>query len=85
MSQLTQPKTAVGIGQENARRRAYRLADETGETVTDEFEEWSDENIEWIREQVRSKPMYAVGLSLLAGAIVGAESCHDCEDSRFGA
>jgi ElaB/YqjD/DUF883 family membrane-anchored ribosome-binding protein len=64
-------KAAVASAREIA-ERAYRLADETRETVTDEFEEWSDENIESIREQVRSKPMYAVGLSLLAGAIVGA-------------
>ena len=64
-------KAAVASAREIA-ERAYRLADETRETVTDEFEEWSDENLESIREQVRSKPMYAVGLSLLAGAIVGA-------------
>ena len=64
-------QAAVASAREIA-ERAYRLADEARETVTDEFEEWSDENLESMREQVRSKPMSAVALSLLAGAIVGA-------------
>jgi len=64
-------QAAVASAKEMA-ERAYRLAEEARETVTDEFEEWSDENLESIREQVRSKPMAAVAMSLLAGAIVGA-------------
>jgi ElaB/YqjD/DUF883 family membrane-anchored ribosome-binding protein len=64
-------QAAVASAREIA-ERAYRLADEATETVTDEFEEWSDENLESMRDQVRSKPMSAVALSLLAGAIVGA-------------
>ncbi|HTE40078.1 MAG TPA: hypothetical protein VK629_04565 [Steroidobacteraceae bacterium] len=62
-------QAAVASAREIA-ERAYRLAEEA--TETDEFEEWSDENLESIREQVRSKPMAALAMSLLAGAIVGA-------------
>jgi ElaB/YqjD/DUF883 family membrane-anchored ribosome-binding protein len=64
-------QAAVATARELA-ERAYRLADEARDTLADEFEEWSDENLESIREQVRSKPMSAVAVSLLAGAIVGA-------------
>jgi len=64
-------QAAVASAREMA-ERAYRLAHEARDTVTDEFEEWSDENLESMRDQVRSKPMAAVAVSLLAGLIVGA-------------
>ena len=68
----TNAAQAAVVSAREIAERAYRLADEARETVTDEVEDWSDENLEPIFEQIRSKPMYAVGLSLLAGAIVGA-------------
>ena len=52
--------------------RAYRLADEARETVIEEVEDWTEENLGSVREQLRSKPMIAVAVSLLAGTIVGA-------------
>jgi len=64
-------QAAVASAREIA-ERAYRLAHEARETVADEFEEWSDENLESMRDQIRSKPMAAVALSLIAGLIVGA-------------
>ena len=63
-------QAAVASAQDIA-ERAYRLAAETSETVTEDVEDWSEENLASIREQVRSKPVSAVALSLLAGALVG--------------
>jgi len=52
--------------------RAYRLAEEARANVTEEVEVWADENLEAVRDQVRAKPVSAVALSMVAGAIVGA-------------
>lgn len=42
------------------------------EDVADQIEEWGSDNIESVRDVVRSQPLAAVALSMSAGALIGA-------------
>ncbi len=52
--------------------RAYRLADEATQSVTDDVEEWATDNLDAARETVREKPLAAVAVAMGVGAIFGA-------------
>ena len=42
------------------------------EDVTDRIEEWGSDNLESVRDAVRTQPLAAVALSMSAGALIGA-------------
>ena len=52
--------------------RAYRLADEARESVTDDVEEWASDNLDAARETVRGQPLAAIAVALGVGAFFGA-------------
>ena len=52
--------------------RAYRLADEARESVTDDVEEWASDNLDAARETVRGQPFAAIAVALGVGAFFGA-------------
>ena len=52
--------------------RAYHLADEATQSVTDDVEEWATDNLEAARETVREKPLAAVAVAMGVGALFGA-------------
>ena len=56
----------------NLAERAYRLADEARESVTDDVEEWAYDNLDAARETVRGQPLAAIAVALGVGAFFGA-------------
>ena len=52
--------------------RAYRLADEARESVTDDVEEWASDNLDAGRETIREQPLAAMALAMVVGALFGA-------------
>ena len=42
------------------------------EDVADRIEDWGSENLDSVRDVVRSQPLAAVALSMSAGALIGA-------------
>jgi ElaB/YqjD/DUF883 family membrane-anchored ribosome-binding protein len=42
------------------------------EDVADRIEEWGSDNLDSVRDVVRSQPLAAVALSMSAGALIGA-------------
>lgn len=52
--------------------RAYKLAEETATSVTDDVEEWASDNLDAARESVREQPLAAMALAMGVGAFIGA-------------
>ena len=57
---------------ENVAERAYRLAEEAVEQAADDVETWTNGNLDSAREAIRAQPLAAIGLSMGAGALLGA-------------
>ena len=57
---------------ENVAERAYRLAEEAVEQAANDVETWTNGNLDSVRESVRAQPLAAIGLSMGAGALLGA-------------
>ncbi len=53
---------------QDAVRNALRSAEDAAERI----EEWGSDNLESVREMVRSQPLATVALSMSAGALIGA-------------
>jgi ElaB/YqjD/DUF883 family membrane-anchored ribosome-binding protein len=51
---------------------AISSAEEAAYAAGDQLENWANENVEEVRDQVRSQPLAAMLLSMSAGALVGA-------------
>ena len=51
---------------------AVNAAKESASEAVERVEEWSNENLEPVREAVRMQPLAACMLSMSAGAIIGA-------------
>jgi ElaB/YqjD/DUF883 family membrane-anchored ribosome-binding protein len=51
---------------------AVRGAMRSVEDVADRLEEWGSDNLESMRDVVRSQPLAAVAISMSAGALLGA-------------
>jgi ElaB/YqjD/DUF883 family membrane-anchored ribosome-binding protein len=51
---------------------AVRSALRSVEDVADRVEEWGSDNLDTVRDAVRSQPLAAVALSMSAGALLGA-------------
>ena len=62
------------VGGDAAERMNTVLADamESVHDITDSIEDWGTDNIDSLRDQVRSQPLAAVVLSMGAGALLGA-------------
>ena len=56
----------------NLAERAYRLAHEARESVTDDVEEWASDNLDSARETVREQPLQAIAVATVVGALFGA-------------
>jgi ElaB/YqjD/DUF883 family membrane-anchored ribosome-binding protein len=56
----------------NLAERAYRLADEARESVTDDVGEWASDNLDTARETVRDQPLAAIAVAMGVGALFGA-------------
>ena len=52
--------------------RAYRLAEEAATNAAEEVEVWATDNLESVRESVRTQPFYAMALVMGAGLFLGA-------------
>ena len=57
---------------ENVAERAYHLAEEAVEQAADDVETWTNGNLDSAREAIRAQPLAAIGLSMGAGALLGA-------------
>jgi ElaB/YqjD/DUF883 family membrane-anchored ribosome-binding protein len=57
---------------ENIAQRAYQLAEEAVAEVADEVETWGNENLDTVRESVRTQPLSAVFLAMGMGALLGS-------------
>jgi ElaB/YqjD/DUF883 family membrane-anchored ribosome-binding protein len=57
---------------EGVAERAYRLAEDTARQTVDDVEVWANDNLDTVRDSIRSQPFAALGAALLAGAIFGA-------------
>ena len=57
---------------ENVAERAYRLAEEAVGHAADDVETWTKDNLDSVREAARAQPFAAIGLSMGAGALLGA-------------
>src|SRR5271156_1538457 len=47
--------------------RAYRLAEDTARQTVDDVESWANDNLDNVRDNVRSQPLQSLGLALLVG------------------
>jgi ElaB/YqjD/DUF883 family membrane-anchored ribosome-binding protein len=57
---------------EGVAERAYRLAEDTARQTVGDVGAWANDNLDGMRDSVRSQPLQALGLALLAGAVIGA-------------
>jgi ElaB/YqjD/DUF883 family membrane-anchored ribosome-binding protein len=57
---------------ENLAERAFRLAEEAASQAAEDVEAWTNDNLDSVRETVRSQPLSAIALSMGAGALLGA-------------
>jgi ElaB/YqjD/DUF883 family membrane-anchored ribosome-binding protein len=57
---------------ENVAERAFRLAEEAATNMADDVETWTNGNLDSVREAIRAQPLAAIGLSMGAGALLGA-------------
>ena len=53
-------------------REALTSAEEAAAAASEKLENWANENVEEVRDHVRSQPLAAMLLSISAGALVGA-------------
>jgi ElaB/YqjD/DUF883 family membrane-anchored ribosome-binding protein len=52
--------------------RALRLAEDTAFSVKGDVEDWTQDNLDSARDQIRSQPFSAIFVSLGIGALIGA-------------
>lgn len=52
--------------------RALRLAEDTASSVKGDVEDWTQDNLDSARDQIRAQPLSAFFLSLGIGALIGA-------------
>ncbi len=52
--------------------RAYRLAEDTARQTVGDVETWANDNLDNVRDSVRTQPLQSLGLALLVGAVFGA-------------
>ena len=52
--------------------RAYRIAEEAAESVTDDVGEWASDHLDDAREAVREQPLAAMAVAIGVGAVFGA-------------
>jgi ElaB/YqjD/DUF883 family membrane-anchored ribosome-binding protein len=65
---------AGDVGDVAAERMNSALSDAmtSVQELTDRVEDWSNDNLESVRESVRAQPLAAIALSMGAGALLGA-------------
>lgn len=52
--------------------QALQLAQDAATDAVDNAEQWADDRLDTVRSAIRSRPLYALALSMGAGAIIGA-------------
>jgi len=57
---------------EDVANRAMRLAQDATNQAIDGVEHWTSDNLDTVRSSIRKQPLYAVGISMGLGAVVGA-------------
>ncbi len=57
---------------EDVAKRALHLAEDATSQAIDNVEHWADDNLNTVRGSIRDQPIYAIGISMGVGAVVGA-------------
>ncbi len=57
---------------EDVAKRALHLAEDATSEAIGTVEHWANGNLDAVRSSIRNQPLYAIGLSVGLGAVVGA-------------